>query len=177
MALGGVAMAAVIGSGLPHVLWFVGAMTIYLAGLGFALPATMAGALTPFPDRAGTASSVMGLAQQTGAALSAAAVGAYLGRSAWPVASGGRDGLPVVSGLAFDTGGATRALKCAISGAPETEAGLWQLFGEQPKEFANERSNQRPHPQGHHGCIGSSDRNFSSNGLSSKGLSSRGVGR
>jgi DHA1 family bicyclomycin/chloramphenicol resistance-like MFS transporter len=72
MALGGVAMAAVIGSGLPHVLWFVGAMTIYLAGLGFALPATMAGALTPFPDRAGTASSVMGLAQQTGAALSAA---------------------------------------------------------------------------------------------------------
>jgi DHA1 family bicyclomycin/chloramphenicol resistance-like MFS transporter len=62
-------------------------MTIYLAGLGFALPATMAGALTPFPDRAGTASSVMGLAQQTGAALSAAAVGAYLGRSAWPVAS------------------------------------------------------------------------------------------
>jgi DHA1 family bicyclomycin/chloramphenicol resistance-like MFS transporter len=87
MALGGVAMAAVIGSGLPHVLWFVGAMTIYLAGLGFALPATMAGALTPFPDRAGTASSVMGLAQQTGAALSAAAVGAYLGRSAWPVAS------------------------------------------------------------------------------------------
>ncbi len=47
----------------------------------------MAGALTPFPDRAGTASSVMGFAQQTGAAITAAAVGAYLGRSAWPVAS------------------------------------------------------------------------------------------
>jgi DHA1 family bicyclomycin/chloramphenicol resistance-like MFS transporter len=87
MALGGLAMAAVIGAALSHVLWFVAAMTLYLAGLGFALPATMAGALTPFPDRAGTASSVLGFAQQTGAAITAAAVGAYLGRSAWPVAS------------------------------------------------------------------------------------------
>jgi DHA1 family bicyclomycin/chloramphenicol resistance-like MFS transporter len=87
MALGGLAMAAVIGVALSHVLWFVAAMTLYLAGLGFALPATMAGALTPFPDRAGTASSVLGFAQQTGAAITAAAVGAYLGRSAWPVAS------------------------------------------------------------------------------------------
>jgi DHA1 family bicyclomycin/chloramphenicol resistance-like MFS transporter len=87
MALGGLAMAMVIGAALGHVLWFVGAMTLYLAGLGFALPATMAGALTPFPDRAGTASSVLGFAQQTGAAITAAAVGAYLGRSAWPVAS------------------------------------------------------------------------------------------
>ena len=47
----------------------------------------MAGALSPFPDRAGTASSVMGLVQQSGAAITAAAVGAYLGASAWPVAS------------------------------------------------------------------------------------------
>jgi hypothetical protein len=30
---------------------------------------------------------VLGFAQQTGAAITAAAVGAYLGRSAWPVAS------------------------------------------------------------------------------------------
>jgi DHA1 family bicyclomycin/chloramphenicol resistance-like MFS transporter len=87
MACAGLLMAAVIGFALPHVLWFVGAMTLYLAGLGFALPATMAGALTPFPDRAGTASSVMGFTQQTGAAITAAVVGAYLGHSAWPVAS------------------------------------------------------------------------------------------
>jgi MFS transporter, DHA1 family, multidrug resistance protein len=87
MACGGMVMAAIVSLALPHVLWFVGGMTLYLAGLGFALPATMAGALTPFPDRAGTASSVMGFAQQTGAALTAAAVGAYLGHSAWPVAS------------------------------------------------------------------------------------------
>jgi len=87
MACGGLLMALVVALALSHVLWFVGAMTLYLAGIGFALPSTMAGALTPFPDRAGTASSVMGLVQQSGAAITAAAVGAYLGHSAWPVAS------------------------------------------------------------------------------------------
>ena len=87
MACGGLLMALVVALAISHVLWFVGAMTLYLAGIGFALPSTMAGALTPFPDRAGTASSVMGLVQQSGAAITAAAVGAYLGQSAWPVAS------------------------------------------------------------------------------------------
>ncbi|HEX3503041.1 MAG TPA: multidrug effflux MFS transporter [Xanthobacteraceae bacterium] len=86
MAIGGLAMIAVLALGLAHVIWFVGTMTIYLAGLGFALPASMAGALTPFPDRAGTASSVLGFTQQTAAALTAACIGFYLGHSAWPVA-------------------------------------------------------------------------------------------
>ena len=79
--------AAVVALGLTNVLWFVGAMTIYLAGLGFALPMAMAGALTPFPDRAGTASSLMGFTQQSGAAIVAGAIGLYLGHSAWPVAA------------------------------------------------------------------------------------------
>jgi DHA1 family bicyclomycin/chloramphenicol resistance-like MFS transporter len=79
-------MIAVLALGLTNVIWFVGAMTIFLAGLGFALPASMAGALTPFPDRAGTASSLMGFTQQTGAALAAGGIGLYLGHSAWPVA-------------------------------------------------------------------------------------------
>ena len=87
MACGGLFMALVVALALSHVLWFVGAMTLYLFGIGFALPSTMAGALTPFPDRAGTASSVMGFVQQGGSAIIAAAVGAYLGHSAWPVAS------------------------------------------------------------------------------------------
>jgi DHA1 family bicyclomycin/chloramphenicol resistance-like MFS transporter len=80
-------MAAVVALGLTNVFWFVGAMTIYLAGLGFALPMAMAGALTPFPDRAGTASSLMGFTQQSGAAIAAGGIGLYLGHSAWPVAS------------------------------------------------------------------------------------------
>jgi MFS transporter, DHA1 family, multidrug resistance protein len=86
LAAGGVAMVAVVASGLEDVLWFVAAMMIYLAGLGLALPTSMAGALTPFPDRAGTASSLLGFAQQSGAAIAAAAIGVYLGRTAWPVA-------------------------------------------------------------------------------------------
>jgi DHA1 family bicyclomycin/chloramphenicol resistance-like MFS transporter len=86
MAFGGLAMAAAIALGLAHVGWLVGTMTIYLAGMGLVLPQTQAGALTPFPDRAGTASSLLGFAQQTSAAIAAVAIGHYLGRSAWPVA-------------------------------------------------------------------------------------------
>jgi len=86
MALGGLAMVAVLILGLAHVLWIAATMVVYLAGLGFTLPASMAGALTPFPDRAGTASSIMGFFQQAGAAVTAAGIGLYLGHSAWPVA-------------------------------------------------------------------------------------------
>jgi MFS transporter, DHA1 family, multidrug resistance protein len=86
MAAGGLVMIVVLALGLANVTWFVGAMTIFLAGMGFTLPMAMAGALTPFPDRAGTASSLMGFTQQTGAALAAGGIGFYLGNSAWPVA-------------------------------------------------------------------------------------------
>jgi MFS transporter, DHA1 family, multidrug resistance protein len=85
-AAGGVTMAAAVALGLGSVAWLVGAMTLYLAGMGFVLPQTQASALTPFPDRAGTASSLMGFTQQSAAAIAAAAIGAFLGRSAWPVA-------------------------------------------------------------------------------------------
>jgi DHA1 family bicyclomycin/chloramphenicol resistance-like MFS transporter len=92
MALG---VAAIAAGGLGFVLavairvdgiWLVVAMAVYLAGMGLAIPQAMAGALTPFPDRAGTAASLMGLVQQTAAAIVAAAIGDYLGHSAWPVA-------------------------------------------------------------------------------------------
>ncbi|HKM88632.1 MAG TPA: multidrug effflux MFS transporter [Xanthobacteraceae bacterium] len=86
IAAGGLAVAAVVAAGLPNAVWLVAAMAVYLAGLGLAMPQAMAGALTPFPDRAGTASSLMGFVQQTVAAVVAAVVGDYLGRSAWPVA-------------------------------------------------------------------------------------------
>jgi len=86
LATGGLAMAAVVALGLAHVAWLVAAMTIYLFGLGLAMPQSQAGALTPFPDRAGTASSLLGFTQQSCAAIAAAAIGRYLGQSAWPVA-------------------------------------------------------------------------------------------
>ncbi len=86
LAAGGLIMAAVVALGLTNVAWLIGSATIYLCGLGLSLPSTMAGALTPFPDRAGTASSLMGFTQQSCAAIAAAAIGQYLGHSAWPVA-------------------------------------------------------------------------------------------
>ena len=85
LAAGGLLLTVVVAARVPGA-WLVAAMSLYLAGLGFSMPQAMAGALTPFPQRAGTASSLMGVVQQTIAAAVAAAIGGYLARSAWPVA-------------------------------------------------------------------------------------------
>jgi DHA1 family bicyclomycin/chloramphenicol resistance-like MFS transporter len=84
IAAGGLSLALAVATGVPS-LWLVAAMALYLAGVGLAMPQAMAGALTPFPDRAGTAASLMGLVQQAVAAIIAAVIGAYLVQSAWPV--------------------------------------------------------------------------------------------
>ena len=81
---GGLSLALAVATGVPG-LWLVAAMALYLAGVGLAMPQAMAGALTPFPDRAGTAASLMGLVQQAVAAIAAGVLGAYLVKSAWPV--------------------------------------------------------------------------------------------
>jgi len=86
LAAGGVGLAAIVAARIQNGVWLVAVMALYLAGIGLAMPQAMAGALTPFPERAGTAASLMGLVQQTAAAIVAVAIGAYLGRSAWPVA-------------------------------------------------------------------------------------------
>jgi DHA1 family bicyclomycin/chloramphenicol resistance-like MFS transporter len=86
LVAGGVALAAVVAARIGGT-WLVASMSLYLAGLGFAMPQAMAGALTPFARRAGTASSLMGVVQQTVAAVVAAVLGGYLSRSAWPVAA------------------------------------------------------------------------------------------
>jgi MFS transporter, DHA1 family, multidrug resistance protein len=84
IAAGGIALVVAVATGIPG-LWLVAAMALYLAGVGLAMPQAMAGALTPFPDRAGTAASLMGLVQQALAAIIAAVIGGFLVRSAWPV--------------------------------------------------------------------------------------------
>jgi len=86
LAAGSFGLATIVAAKIPEGLWLIVAMALYLAGLGLAMPQAMAGALTPFPERAGTAASLLGVVQQTVAAAVAAAVGTYLGRSAWPVA-------------------------------------------------------------------------------------------
>jgi len=59
---------------------------IFLAGFGMVLPQSIAGAMQPFPERAGAASSLFGFGQQSAAAISGAVVGWLLGASAWPLA-------------------------------------------------------------------------------------------
>ncbi len=110
LAAGGLAMSAAVATGIPGI-WLIVAMTVYLAGLGLVLPQAMAGALTPFPDRAGTAASLMGLVQQTVAAAIAAVIGGYLVRSAWPVT-----GVVVAMGcLTFLLWALTRGLRRQIT--------------------------------------------------------------
>jgi MFS transporter, DHA1 family, multidrug resistance protein len=87
-ALGGLAMVAAVAFGLRSAVSLVLPMAIYLAGLGMVLPQAIAGAMTPFPERAGAASALLGFVQQTVAALCGAIVGYFLGQSAWPLAAG-----------------------------------------------------------------------------------------
>jgi len=86
LAAGGLAMCAGLALGSTSVAVIVGTTALYLFGLGLAMPQAMAGALTPFPDRAGAASSLVGFVQQTSAAMLGAVVGHTLGETAWPMA-------------------------------------------------------------------------------------------
>ena len=87
-AAGGLAMVAAVALGSVSSMSLVLPMAVYLAGLGMVLPQGIAGAMTPFPERAGAASSLFGFVQQTVAAACGAVVGWYLGQSAWPLALG-----------------------------------------------------------------------------------------
>jgi DHA1 family bicyclomycin/chloramphenicol resistance-like MFS transporter len=60
-------------------------MALYLAGMGLVMPQAFAAALQPFPERAGAASSLGGVIQQSVAAIMGAAVGHALGTTAWPL--------------------------------------------------------------------------------------------
>jgi DHA1 family bicyclomycin/chloramphenicol resistance-like MFS transporter len=86
LAVGGLAMMACLALGLPPVVSLVLSMVVCHAGNMLATPQAVAGALTPFPHCAGTASSLLGLVQQLSAALAGTVVGVTLGRSAWPLA-------------------------------------------------------------------------------------------
>ena len=84
LAAGGLTMIAAVALA-PHSAAAVAVpMALYLAGLGLAMPQALAGALQPFPDHAGAASSLIGCAQQTTGALVGAFVGYTLGASVWP---------------------------------------------------------------------------------------------
>jgi len=86
-AVGGLAMMLALALGLTSAVSLVLPVALYLAGLGMVLPQSFAGALTPFPERAGAASSLLGFTQQTAAGLCGAVVGFLLGSNAWPLAA------------------------------------------------------------------------------------------
>ena len=67
-------------------LGLVLAVGLYMAGMGMAWPQAQAGALLPFPDRAGAASSLLGFLTQTNSAIVGAILGHMLGSTAWPFA-------------------------------------------------------------------------------------------
>lgn len=88
VAAGGLAMVAAVAFGLTSAASLVLPIAVYLAGLGMVLPQSIAGAMTPFPERAGAASSLLGFTQQSVAAVFGAIVGMLLGKTVWPLAGG-----------------------------------------------------------------------------------------
>lgn len=86
LAAGGIGAVAAIPLGGTSPIPLTAAMALYAVGMGLVQPQTVAGAMMPFPQRAGTASSLLGVTQMVCAAICGAIVGHLLGASAWPVA-------------------------------------------------------------------------------------------
>jgi DHA1 family bicyclomycin/chloramphenicol resistance-like MFS transporter len=85
MALGGGGMVLLLALA-PHSSYgMIALVGLYLIGMGMTLPQAQAGALLPFPDRAGAASSLLGFITQTSAAAVGAILGHALGGTAWPL--------------------------------------------------------------------------------------------
>ena len=60
-------------------------MMLYTLGVGLVMPQSMAGAMSPFPERAGAASSMLGLMQMIFAAFGGLLLGHLLDLGAWPL--------------------------------------------------------------------------------------------
>jgi DHA1 family bicyclomycin/chloramphenicol resistance-like MFS transporter len=87
LALGGLLMLAAVPFGRGHIAEVLAPMTIYTLGVGLAFPQAQAGAMTLNPERAGAASSLLGLAQMSFAAVGGILLGFVLGASTWPLAA------------------------------------------------------------------------------------------
>jgi DHA1 family bicyclomycin/chloramphenicol resistance-like MFS transporter len=83
---GGLLLLATVWIGFGHPAEVVLPIMVYLVGIGLVMPQGMAGALQPFPERAGAASSLVGFVQMSFAALMGVVIGHMLGGSAMPLA-------------------------------------------------------------------------------------------
>jgi MFS transporter, DHA1 family, multidrug resistance protein len=86
MALGGVVMMIHVAMGSHLGIALTLTAGLYMIGMGMALPQAQAGALLPFPNRAGAAASLVGFCSQTCSSLIGALLGHLLGDNAWPLA-------------------------------------------------------------------------------------------
>ena len=86
MALGGLVMVVLLAFTPYGAGGVIVAIGLYLTGMGMTLAQAQAGALLPFPDRAGAASSLLGFVTQTSSAAVGAILGHSLGVTAWPLA-------------------------------------------------------------------------------------------
>ncbi|MGO4387598.1 multidrug effflux MFS transporter [Microvirga sp. 2YAF29] len=85
LAFGGVLMLVLVAFGVPSSFAITGPMAIYGFGVGLTMPQSMASALMPFPERAGAASSFLGICQMSFAAVLGIVLGQNLGASALPL--------------------------------------------------------------------------------------------
>ena len=82
----GVAQVAALALAPENYLSVVVPYMLFFVGVGLLLPQTQAAALTPFPERAGAASSMIGFVQMASGAFVGTILGAALGGTAWPLA-------------------------------------------------------------------------------------------
>ncbi len=111
LATGGLSMVAATMINPHAVAGIVLPMMIYLFGLGLAMPQALAGALQPFPERAGAASSLIGAVQQALAAALGAVVVRALGATAWPLVLG----IALPGALTFVVWASTREPRRGVS--------------------------------------------------------------
>ena len=86
MALSGLVMALLLPFTPFGARGVIAAIGLYTIGMGLTLAQAQAGALLPYPDRAGAASSLLGFVTQTLSAVVGAILGHTLGLTAWPLA-------------------------------------------------------------------------------------------
>jgi DHA1 family bicyclomycin/chloramphenicol resistance-like MFS transporter len=107
LALAGAASLASVAVDTALPITLTASMALCLCGMGLVLPQVTAGALTPFPHSAGTASSLMGFAQLCSGALMSIIVGNTFGTTAWPMAIG----VAAAGGLALILWAVTRGVR------------------------------------------------------------------
>jgi MFS transporter, DHA1 family, multidrug resistance protein len=85
---GGVLLAALSLAGQPSVWTVLPPMLLYAMGHGIHQPCGQAGAISPFPDSAGTAASLSGFAMMLTAFLAGIALGRSMNGTVFPLTFG-----------------------------------------------------------------------------------------